>query len=139
MNEKAKIRMLLEEYKEFIAKTDYDVCESVKGEWFFFCYDKEHDLYHSFYKFSSAENLERIIIGEVLDSINIAVECTAEEITFAHGKGMKFVDVEVTDSEYNLVQVIEDFRISAKAINKIIHLIQEAFRLTESINPKASN
>jgi len=43
MNERNKIKKILEEYRGIFEVTDMDVAESMKGQWFFTRYNKDYN------------------------------------------------------------------------------------------------
>ena len=78
MNEKEKIKKILEEYKELFEVTDMDVAESMKGQWFFCRYNKEYDYYDVFARFETAKELAEIILGELAMDIFSTIDCEPE-------------------------------------------------------------
>lgn len=78
MNEKEKIKKILEEYKELFEVTDMDVAESIKGQWFFSRYNKEYDYYDVFARFETAKELAEIILGELAMDIFTTIDCEPE-------------------------------------------------------------
>lgn len=80
MKEKEKIQKILEEYKELFEVTDMDVAESIKGQWFFSRYDKEHDYYDVLARFETAKELAEIILGELATDIFITIDCEPEAV-----------------------------------------------------------
>ncbi len=80
MKEKEKIQKILEEYKGLFEVTDMDVAESIKGQWFFSRYDKEHDYYDVLARFETAKELAEIILGELATDIFITIDCEPEEV-----------------------------------------------------------
>ena len=80
MSEKEKIKRILEEYKELFEVTDMDVAESIKGQWFFSRYNKEHDYFDVLTRFETAKELAEIILGELATDIFITIDCEPEQL-----------------------------------------------------------
>ena len=80
MNEKEKIKKILEEYQSLFEVTDMDVAESMKGQWLFSRYNKEHDYYDVLVRFETAKELAEIILGELATDIFITIDCEPEPI-----------------------------------------------------------
>lgn len=80
MSENQKIKKLLEEYKALFEVTDMDVAESMKGQWFFSRYNKEHDYFDALVRFETAKELAEIILGELATDIFITIDCEPEGI-----------------------------------------------------------
>lgn len=84
MNEREKIKKLLEEYKALFDVTDMDVAESQKGQWFFSRYNKENDYFDALVRFETAKELAEIILGELAMDIFVTIDCEPEEIPEFH-------------------------------------------------------
>lgn len=136
MSEEKKIRGVLEAYKKYFEDTNSDVCHSIKDVWFFYQYDSKNDIYECFYQFTTAEELEKIIIGEMLESVNIALECTAEEIVFSNNSRVKMLAVDKIPIQYDLTDRIKEFAINIGAMHKTMYLVEEAYKIVESILKK---
>lgn len=80
MSEEEKIEEVIKEYKAYFDYSDADVGCTRKGVWLFYRYDVEHDGFISFNRFSTAEELRGIIVTELLDDVNCAIEATAESL-----------------------------------------------------------
>lgn len=128
MNEDKKIQSVIEEYQDYLNKTNSDVCHSIKGVWFFFQYDSKNNIYECFYKFSTAEELEKIIIGEIIESINIALECTAEEIVFANRNRLQVIDVGSIPNDYDFLDRVNELAVNIQAIKKTMHLVDDVYQ-----------
>lgn len=138
MNEETKIQSVIEEYQDYLNKTNSDVCHSIKGVWFFFRYDSKNNIYECFYQFFTADELERIIIGEIIESINIALECTAEEIVFANGKRPQVIDVDSILINYDFADRINELAVNIQAIKKTMHLVDDAYQAMLGIMKKSN-
>ena len=79
MNEKQKIEKILEDYKALFEVTDFDVAESLKGQWYFSRYNKEFNYYDTFVRFETAKELAEILLGELAMDIFAAIDCKSEE------------------------------------------------------------
>ena len=132
MNKDKKIQSVIEQYKTYIDTSNSDICHSVKGVWFYYTYDSKNSIYESFYQFSTAEELEKIITGEIIDTINIAIECTAEEIVYVNNKQMT-VDVDIIPIEYDFSDRLKELYNNINAVNNTLYLIEEACKAIHSI------
>lgn len=139
MTEDEKIELVIKEYRGYLDNSNYDICHSIKGVWFFYLYDNVHNIYECFYKFITADELTQIITGEIINNVNMAVECTAEEIVSANSKKCSSVNVDVTPDKYDLQDVVKEFMINIKAINHTMNLIENACKGVEALNKKKFN
>ena len=99
MTEDEKIRKVIERYEGFFQNTISDVAQTKKGVWIFFEYDAEHEYYNSFFQFSTAGELEQIIVEVLADEVNILIETTAENIQL----GLQEFDInEAAQSSYGV-------------------------------------
>lgn len=81
MSEKEKVLQVVENYKEFFDGNDgIDVAISVKGEFFFYSFNEKYNYYDHFIQFHTAEQLERIIIGNMVNDANCIIEPLADEL-----------------------------------------------------------
>lgn len=94
MTEDEKIKKVIAKYDSFFENTDSDVGHTKKGVWFFYEYDKGHDYYTSFFRFETAEELERIIAEVLIEEFNILIEITAENIF----RGLDNIAAEINDA-----------------------------------------
>lgn len=82
MNEEQKIDKIMNEYKDFFHTSTADITKSAKGRRFFFYSDsKSGDLY-CLSEFTTADELEQIILHEMADKINMTLENVVEEINY---------------------------------------------------------
>lgn len=132
MNEDEKIQSVIEQYKAYIDTSNSDICHSIKGVWFYYTYDSKNSIYESFYQFSTSEELEKIIIGEIIDTINIAIECTAEEIVYANNKQVA-VDVDIIPMKYDFSGRLKELYTNINAVNNTLYLFEEACKAVHSI------
>lgn len=81
MSEREKVQMIIEKYRElFDGEDGMDVAISVKGEFFFYTFSQEYDYYEHFVKFHTAEELEKLIIGNMVNDANCILEPLADEL-----------------------------------------------------------
>ena len=81
MSERDKIEQVIEKYRDlFDGEDGMDVAISVKGEFFFYTFSREYDYYDHFVKFNTAEELEKLIIGNVVDDANCILEPLVDEL-----------------------------------------------------------
>ena len=133
MNEEEKIKNVLDKYNKYFTDTNSDVCHSIKGVLFFYQYDSKNDIYECFYQFSTAEELEKIIMGEILEAVNIAIECTAEEIVFSNNKRLKMLDVDKIPADYDFMDRLNELAVIIEAVHKTLHLTDEAYKVVHNI------
>lgn len=80
MNEDKKIENLLNEYKELFETTTADISKSYKGRRFFFYTDRVCNELYCIKEFATADELEKKIIYELADQINMSLENTFENV-----------------------------------------------------------
>lgn len=80
MTEENKIETLLRQYNPFFEATTADITVSIKGRRFFFFTDSESGLLYSIAEFTTAEELEQILLHEMANELNMAIENSIEEI-----------------------------------------------------------
>ena len=81
MTEREKVQMVIDKYRElFDGEDGMDVAISVKGEFFFYTFSQEYDYYEHFVKFHTAEELEKLIIGNMVNDANCILEPLADEL-----------------------------------------------------------
>lgn len=78
MKEREKINKILEDYKALFEVTDFDVAESLKGQWYFSRYNKELNYYDTFVRFETAKELAEIMLGELAIDIFTTIDCKPE-------------------------------------------------------------
>lgn len=74
MREVEEIERMIDEYKELFAATDMDICRSLKGKYYFFRFSKRCKTYDCYTEFETAEELLKIIIGELAMDISYLLE-----------------------------------------------------------------
>lgn len=80
MKEEEKINQLLKKHRHFFETTTADVAQSIKGKHMFYLVDSRNGEYYSFKTFSTADELEKIILHEIADNMNTAIEVTIENL-----------------------------------------------------------
>jgi len=81
MTEREKVEAVIEKYKDMFAGEDgMDVAVSVKGDFFFYTFSQEYNYYDHFVKFKTAEELEKLIIGNLANDVNCILEPLADEL-----------------------------------------------------------
>ena len=80
MDEEAKIQELLKRYHQFFETTTADVAWSMKGKRFFYVVDSYSKELNSFSEYKSADELEKIILHEMADKLNTAIEVGIENL-----------------------------------------------------------
>lgn len=79
MQEREKIKKLIEEHKALFEITNMDISESLRGQWLFSRYDSEHNYYDSLIRFDTAKELAEIILGELAIDILVTIDCEPED------------------------------------------------------------
>lgn len=85
MSEDKKIEEVISKYRSFLDNSDADISKSIKGVWHFYRYNEQYKNYDCFIRFKTASDLEHIILSEVADDMNLAMECVADTITYSYG------------------------------------------------------
>lgn len=80
MNEEQKIEKVLEQYKNYFDTTTADVTTSIKGKRFFYLTDVVSGDIYKLEEFSTAEELERIILQDLISRTHMAISNLNEEI-----------------------------------------------------------
>jgi len=65
MTEAEKIKSIITKHKAIFDGTDMDICQSIKGRWYFSRYNKEYNYYDCFREFDTADELVKIVLGEL--------------------------------------------------------------------------
>ena len=60
--------------------------------------------------------------------MNIAIECTAEEIVFENNRDLKSMELDIVHTEYDFTSRINKFIATMKAINRTKYLVDEAYQ-----------
>lgn len=120
MSEEEKIEQVIAKYKTFFEDSDADVSKSIKGVWHLFRYDEKNECYECFIRFKTADELERIILSEVANDMNIAMELTAE--TIAHRFGYSEINDTVMTSNYD--ENVRNLIFNLSAIEENLHLFE---------------
>lgn len=111
MSEDKKIEKVISKYRSFLDNSDADISKSIKGVWHFYRYNKEYKNYDCFIRFKTASDLENIILSEVADDMNLALESVADTITYSYGYENVEDVPKTSDYEENIKRLI--FNLSA--------------------------
>ena len=114
MDEEQKIERLLEEYGGFFETTSADISKSVKGRRFFFYVDRISGDLFCLAEFTTAEELEQIILHEMAEQINMKLQNVIEQMD----NSIKFIDVTYSACDFG------------KAVNQLgtsLEIIQKEF------------
>ena len=128
MSEEKKIKLLIEKFKGILENTDMDICESVKGRWYFLRYDKEYKIYDKFLEFETAEELIEIIIGELSLDMTLTIEDEADFPEYSYEDLAEIVEFEYDYKESiailsaKLDKIIQDDRLAGKDITKLLQM-----------------
>lgn len=98
MDEKEKILRVMKKYGGYFGTEHRDVAFSTNGEYFFYAYSERYENYEAFVRFNTAEELEKIIIGEIAEDIECVMAVATEDCYMR----MQEVENEVIyDGDYN--------------------------------------
>lgn len=114
MNEDKKIENLLEEYKDFFDTSTADISKTAKGRRFFFYTDSKCGDLYCLAEFTTADELEKIILHEMADKINMTFENIVEEINY------EINYTNVSYSSCDLGEAVNRLAISLEKIQKEI-------------------
>lgn len=110
MNEEQKIEKIMDEYKDFFDTSTADIAKSKKGRNFFFYTDSKCGDLYCLAEFTTADELEQIILHEMTDKINMALEHAVEEINH------KLNYLNVTYSSCDLGEAVNRLAVSLEKI-----------------------
>lgn len=80
MKEEMKIQEVIKKYQDFIQSSCVDITKSIKGKRFFYLVDERSKELYCVVEFSTAEELEQIILHEMADDLNLAIEVGIENL-----------------------------------------------------------
>lgn len=80
MREEMKIQEIIEKYQDYIQSSCADITKSIKGKRFFYLTDEKSGELYSLVEFDTAEELERIILHEMADDLNLVIEVGIENL-----------------------------------------------------------
>lgn len=80
MTEEKKIQEIILKYEDFIQSSCADITTSIKGKRFFYMTDEKSGELYSVLGFNTAEELEQIILHELADGMNLAIEVGLENL-----------------------------------------------------------
>lgn len=120
MSEDEKIEQIISKYQTFIDDSDADITKSVKGEWHFYRYNEEYKNYDCFIRFKTAQDLEHIIVSEIADDMNLAIECAADSIAHSYG----YEDVNQVTKTSNYEENVRRLVFNLKVIDDHMHLFE---------------
>lgn len=125
MTEKEKVLQVIEKYKEFFDGEDgIDVAISAKGEFFFYSYAKEFTYFDYFIKFHMAEELERIIIGNMVNDVNCIVDPLIDELEM-QTRQIDSLDTEAYDFRDEVMKLSEHLA----SVERVLTKNNEVFRI----------
>lgn len=106
MTETEKIKCLIEKYKTLFETTDMDICQSMKGYWYFSRYNKEYNYYDCFTRFETAKELAEIMLGELGIDMFIAIDEEPEAVQYPYGNVAEDVQLEI-DYKDNIEKLMD--------------------------------
>ena len=128
MNKDKAIKKLVTKYKTILENTDMDICESMKGKWYFVRYDEEYNIYERFLEFETAEELIEILTGELAIDMLLTIEEDPNYLEYSRPDLAEEMDfeydysIEIKALSDKLDKVIQDERLSTADITKLLQL-----------------
>ena len=120
MSEDKKIEEVISKYQSFFDNSDADVSKSIKGIWHFYRYNEQYKNYDCFIRSKTANDLEHIIMSEVADDMNLALESIAD--TIFHSYGYENIEDVTKTSDY--AENIKRLIFNLSAIGECVDLFQ---------------
>ncbi len=112
MNEEQKIEKILEEYKNFFETTTADVAKSAKGRRFFFLVDRICADLYCLAEFTTADELEQIILHEMADQINMKLQNVMDDMNHE----INYIDVSYSRCDFS--EAVSQLAITLDIIQK---------------------
>ena len=112
MTNSEKIRELIRVYKNVWKSTNMDICESLKGHWYFIQYDEEYEECECIREFKTAEELIQMFVYEMAQYMNYTIGNEPELPTYKH----KNIADAFCDDEINIADAILELNQSLNAI-----------------------
>lgn len=137
MSEKEKVLQVIEKYKEFFDGEDgIDVAISAKGEFFFYSYAKEFKYFDHFIQFHTAEELERIIIGNMVNDVNCIVEPFIDELEM-QTRRIDHCDMEHYDFREEVAKLSEHLNTVERVLTHNTEIFRILFRGLKAVCDRA--
>lgn len=129
MSEDKKIEKVISKYRSFLDNSDADISKSIKEVWHFYRYNKEYKNYDCFIRFKTASDLEHIILSEVADDMNLALESVADTITYSYGYENVEDVTKTSDYDENIKRLI----FNLGAVGECVDLFQTVAKELEGL------
>lgn len=138
MTEDQKIKQIIAQYGSYFKHSSADVGHTEKGVWFFYEYDKEHDYYNSFIRFTTAEELTYLIASHAADEIGTLIEVEAENVYHA------LQEIEINDaleSRYDMCipMLLKDMEVLNQECQKGMEKMDVIYRSFSGILERMQN
>ena len=129
MSEDKKIEEVISRYRSFLDNSDADISKSIKGVWHFYRYNEQYKNYDCFIRFKTADDLEHIILSEVADDMNLALESVADTITYSYGYENVEDVTKTSDYDENIKRLI----FNLGAVGECVDLFQTVAKELEGL------
>ncbi len=129
MSKDEKIQKLIEKYGGYFENSNADVCHTYKGIGFFFRFAPKHKNFECFIQFETAGQLKNIILGEIVDDINMLIEVAANMI--AHEYDYKEINEMTHSGDYE--KSINKLFYNLEVLTKSIHMLEGVFKALSGI------
>ena len=129
MSEDKKIEEVISKYQSLLNNSDADVSKSVKGVWHFYRYNEQYKNYDCFIRFKTWNDLEHIILSEVADDMNLALESVADTITNSYG----YENIEVVTKTSDYAENIKRLIFNLSAVGECVDLFQAMAKELEGL------
>jgi hypothetical protein len=113
-NEDRKIQAVIDRYKEILDKSNYDVTKTAKNRWIFYELQLDHDICSSMVIFHTAEELEFLIVSNIADDLNCAIEVTISDLP------MLLSSIEITN-----LKSVDDYKNMLPQLERNISVLQQ--------------
>ncbi|MDE6253975.1 MAG: hypothetical protein K2M78_15300 [Lachnospiraceae bacterium] len=108
MTEEMKIQKITKKYNNFFQTSSADIASTMKGSRFFYLLDEISGEFSSYIKFDTAEELEQIILHEMVDDLNFALEVGLENLNEEiNDKNFSYTDCKFGNTINHLANSIE--------------------------------
>lgn len=132
MSEDEKIKELIKKYKGYFENSNADVCHTYKGKWFFFRFELKYKNFECFIQFDTAEQLKNIVLGEIVNDINLLIEVAADTIAHEYD----YEDINDVASSCDYKGNVNKLSYNLEVLTKSTHMIEDVFKALSSILTK---
>jgi hypothetical protein len=126
-NEDRKIQDVIEQYKDILDKSNYDVAKTAKNRWIFYELHLEHEICNAMVIFHTAEELKFLIVSNIADDLSCAVEITISD------SPMLLSSIEITalnsldDYKNMLPQLERNISVLQQTVDECLYVLKTVF------------